>query len=72
MQLDFTSLAAAESYRWLSSMVTPRPIAWVSTVSEAGISNLAPYSFFQVICDAPPTLMVNVGLLRRRPAQGHR
>lgn len=63
MQLDFTSLDAAESYRWLSSTVTPRPIAWVSTVSEAGISNLAPYSFFQVICDEPPTLMVNVGLL---------
>jgi flavin reductase (DIM6/NTAB) family NADH-FMN oxidoreductase RutF len=62
MQLDFTHLSAADSYRWLSSTVTPRPIAWVSTVSAAGIANLAPFSFFQVICDDPATLMVNVGL----------
>ena len=62
MQLDFSQLDAAESYRWLSSTVTPRPIAWVSTVSAAGVANLAPFSFFQVICDDPATLMVNVGL----------
>lgn len=62
MQLDFSQLDAAESYRWLSSTVTPRPIAWVSTLSANGVSNLAPFSFFQVICDDPPTLMVNVGL----------
>ncbi len=62
MQVDFTRLDAAESYRWLSSTVTPRPIAWVSTISAAGVANLAPFSFFQVICDDPPTLMVNVGL----------
>ncbi len=62
MQLDFSQLNAAESYRWLSSTVTPRPIAWVSTLSTNGVTNLAPFSFFQVICDDPPTLMVNVGL----------
>lgn len=62
MQLDFTSLSANESYRWLSSTVMPRPIAWVSTVSADGLFNLAPFSFFQVICDDPATLMVNVGL----------
>ena len=62
MQLDFSQLDAAESYRWLSSTVTPRPIAWVSTLSANGITNLAPFSFFQVICDDPATLMVNVGL----------
>lgn len=67
MQLDFSQLNAAESYRWLSSTVTPRPIAWVSTVSANGVTNLAPFSFFQVICDDPPTLMVNVGL--RSPGQ---
>ena len=62
MQLDFTSLTPLDAYRWLASTVTPRPIAWVSTVSPGGISNLAPFSFFQVISDAPPTLMVNVNL----------
>ena len=65
MQLDFSQLDAAEGYRWLSSTVTPRPIAWVSTLSRAGVPNLAPFSFFQVICDAPATLMVNVGKHKR-------
>ncbi len=62
MQLDFTTLAPLEAYRWLASSVTPRPIAWVSTRSRDGIDNLAPFSFFQVISDEPPTLMVNVSL----------
>ncbi|MDD0843651.1 flavin reductase family protein [Pseudomonas sp. Gutcm_11s] len=61
MQLDFSRLTALEAYRWLASTVTPRPIAWVSTRSRDGIDNLAPFSFFQVISDEPPTLMVNVG-----------
>ena len=61
MLLDFASLSPLEAYRWLASTVTPRPIAWVSSVSAEGVSNLAPFSFFQVISDQPPTLMVNVG-----------
>jgi flavin reductase (DIM6/NTAB) family NADH-FMN oxidoreductase RutF len=60
MQLDFSMLEPLERYRWLASTVTPRPIAWVSTLSADGVSNLAPFSFFQVISDNPPTLMVNV------------
>ncbi|AYC33359.1 flavin reductase family protein [Pseudomonas cavernae] len=62
MQLDFTTLSPLEAYRWLAASVTPRPIAWVSTRSQTGIANLAPFSFFQVISDEPPTLMVNVGV----------
>lgn len=61
MKLDFTTLSPLEAYRWLASTVTPRPIAWVSSRSADGIDNLAPFSFFQVISDEPPTLMVNVG-----------
>ncbi len=60
MQLDFTQLGPLDAYRWLASTVTPRPIAWVSTLSKDGISNLAPFSFFQVISDDPATLMVNI------------
>lgn len=61
MQLDFSTLTPLEAYRWLASTVTPRPIAWVSSLSASGVANLAPFSFFQVISDDPPTLMVNVG-----------
>ena len=62
MQLDFSTLAPVEAYRWLTSTITPRPIAWVSTCSTSGVSNLAPFSFFQVISSNPPTLLINVGL----------
>ncbi|MEV3964582.1 flavin reductase family protein [Nocardia sp. NPDC050193] len=41
-------------YKVLTSVVVPRPIAWVSTRSGAGVDNLAPHSFFTVSCVAPP------------------
>jgi flavin reductase (DIM6/NTAB) family NADH-FMN oxidoreductase RutF len=41
-------------YGLLTSVVVPRPIAWVSTVSAAGVDNLAPHSFFTVACVNPP------------------
>jgi flavin reductase (DIM6/NTAB) family NADH-FMN oxidoreductase RutF len=62
MQIDFSALTPLEAYRWLANTVTPRPIAWVSTLSASGIANLAPFSFFQVISDAPPTLLVNIAM----------
>jgi len=41
----------------IKAMVAPRPIGWISTLSPAGIANLAPYSFFNAIGSAPPMLM---------------
>lgn len=35
------------------AIVAPRPIAWISTLSSAGIANLAPYSFFNAFAQAP-------------------
>lgn len=57
MLLDFTSLSAREAYGWMISTILPRPIAWVSTISVDGKTNLAPFSFFQGITSNPPTLM---------------
>ncbi|NVK34007.1 MAG: flavin reductase family protein [Rhodobacteraceae bacterium] len=39
------------------AIVSPRPIGWVSTVDAQGRSNLAPYSFFNAVCDTPPMVM---------------
>jgi len=39
------------------AIVAPRPIAWVSTQDQAGVANLAPYSFFNAIADEPPQVM---------------
>ena len=37
--------------------IIPRPIAWVSTISAEGRTNLAPFSYFQAISDVPPMIM---------------
>jgi flavin reductase (DIM6/NTAB) family NADH-FMN oxidoreductase RutF len=38
------------------AVIAPRPIGWVSTLSADGAVNLAPYSFFNAICGAPPMI----------------
>jgi flavin reductase (DIM6/NTAB) family NADH-FMN oxidoreductase RutF len=46
---DFDPAALGRKiYPLLTSVVVPRPIAWVSTRSETGVDNLAPHSFFTV------------------------
>lgn len=45
------------NYHLLTSLVIPRPIAWVSTVSVDGIPNLAPHSFFTVASTNPPMIV---------------
>ena len=57
MLLDFTTLSPRNAYQWMTSTILPRPIAWVSTISPDGVTNLAPFSFFQGITANPPTLM---------------
>ncbi len=57
MLIDFQKLSPRESYPWLINAINPRPIAWVSTISADGRTNLAPYSFFQGVCANPPTLL---------------
>ncbi|KQM18350.1 flavin reductase family protein [Novosphingobium sp. Leaf2] len=63
MEFDFSKLATPDRYKLLSASVTPRPIAWVTTISGAGIGNAAPYSFFNMI-SADPTLVV-LGMMRK-------
>jgi flavin reductase (DIM6/NTAB) family NADH-FMN oxidoreductase RutF len=47
-------IGAGSFYKLLTSVVVPRPIAWVSTRSAGGVDNLAPHSFFTVSCVDPP------------------
>jgi flavin reductase (DIM6/NTAB) family NADH-FMN oxidoreductase RutF len=59
MIIDMAETGASRAYQWLASTVTPRPVAWVSTLSHSGEGNLAPFSFFQVITGDPPTVMIS-------------
>ncbi|MFF5989940.1 flavin reductase family protein [Prauserella flavalba] len=55
------SLTPEQTYRLLTGVVVPRPIAWVTTLSGDGVVNLAPFSCFTFVSNAPPMLGVNVG-----------
>jgi flavin reductase (DIM6/NTAB) family NADH-FMN oxidoreductase RutF len=57
MILDFAALPTRDAYQWMVGTILPRPIAWVSTISPDGRTNLAPFSFFQGVTANPPTLM---------------
>lgn len=56
MHFDFSALAPLDRYKLLSSTITPRPIAWVSTRSPEGVLNAAPFSFFNVFGEDPPVV----------------
>ncbi|MGE0741193.1 MAG: flavin reductase family protein [Hyphomonadaceae bacterium] len=62
MQFDMRTLPLLSRYKIINSTVTPRPIAWVTTVSETGVVNAAPHSFFNAVGDDPP--MIVLGLLK--------
>jgi len=47
-------------YNILKAVVIPRPIAFVSSQSESGLVNLAPFSFFNGVCYDPPTISVSI------------
>ena len=56
MELDLEGKHADRAYAVLASLVTPRPIAWVTTVGPDGVVNLAPFSFFNLLGSNPPIL----------------
>lgn len=58
MRTDFdpARMPGRQFYRLMNSVVVPRPIAWVSSVSADGVENLAPHSFFTVACVTPPVV----------------
>ena len=56
MELDLEGQFADRAYPILASLVTPRPIALVTTLSPDGKVNAAPFSFFNVLGAAPPIL----------------
>jgi len=56
MEFDLTGEHERYAYRLLAGLVTPRPIAWVTTQDEKGRVNAAPFSFFNLFGIRPPIL----------------
>jgi flavin reductase (DIM6/NTAB) family NADH-FMN oxidoreductase RutF len=57
MLIDISQTNALDVYRLLISVVTPRPIAWVTSLDAEGRVNLAPFSFFNVFGADPPVVV---------------
>ncbi len=64
MIIDVSSTDVLRIYRTLIEIVTPRPIAWVSTIDAEGRVNLAPFSFFNAFGANPPVVVFSPGLRR--------
>jgi flavin reductase (DIM6/NTAB) family NADH-FMN oxidoreductase RutF len=60
VDIDPKTLSHQENYKLIIGSIVPRPIAFVSTQSEEGILNLAPFSFFNGVCSNPPTVMFSM------------
>jgi len=67
MNLDMAELTPRQRYELLTSLVVPRPIAWVSTRSAAGQPNLAPFSYFSALAATPFLVGVSIGHRRGEP-----
>lgn len=60
MLFNMGALTPRERYKILTSTIVPRPIAWITTLSRNGIANAAPFSFFNMMGDDPPTVAVGI------------
>ncbi|MGP0065777.1 MAG: flavin reductase family protein [Isosphaeraceae bacterium] len=64
MIIDVSSADVVTVYQALVGIVTPRPIAWVTTIDDKGRVNLAPFSFFNVFGANPPVVVFSPTLRR--------
>ncbi len=64
MRIDVSNTEVAAVYQMLVGLVTPRPIAWVTTITSQGVVNLAPFSFFNAFGANPPVVVFSPTLKR--------
>lgn len=67
--LDLSSLSVSDRFGLLSSLVVPRPIAWIVSRNGEGKINVAPFSYFNVISADPPLVAVSFAEAADRPCK---
>lgn len=60
MYYDFNEIKPELAYRLLTATINPRPIAWITSMSNEGIVNAAPFSFFNIMGHNPPTVAIGI------------
>lgn len=60
MDIDFSSITEHQRYKLMASLIVPRPIALITTLSEDGVVNAAPFSMFNMLGEEPPIVMVSI------------
>ena len=60
MQIEFNKLRPEQIYHVMTQSLVPRPIAWVLSENEQGTYNLAPFSYFNSVCNNPPLVMLSI------------
>ena len=58
--IDPKQLTERDNYKFLIGSIIPRPIAFVTSQSEEGVVNGAPFSFFNIVSSNPPMISVSV------------
>ena len=61
MDIDPKTRTLDETYKLITGMIVPRPVAWITSLSSNGTVNLAPFSAYGLVTHSPPMLMVTVG-----------
>ncbi|MDS1140175.1 flavin reductase family protein [Pusillimonas sp. SM2304] len=61
MKILTASLSPEQTYKLMTGIVVPRPIAWITTQSENGVINVAPFSCYTIVSNKPPMIGVNIG-----------
>ena len=61
VEIDISNLPASNRYTILTSLVVPRPIAFVTTINEHGVVNAAPFSYFNLMGNDPPIVALGIG-----------
>lgn len=61
MRIAAPELTPEQTYKLMSGIVVPRPVAWISSLGPGGKVNLAPFSCFTFVSNTPPMVGVNIG-----------
>ncbi|WP_138513050.1 flavin reductase family protein [Rhodoferax bucti] len=63
-EVDFAQITAYQRYKLMASLIVPRPIALVTSLSAAGVVNAAPFSMFNMLGEDPPVVMLSINRLQ--------